>query len=142
MNTNKKLSVSSFLAAAALIATIGSANAGGQIHRLPTDYGTAYPAYEIRIASMPTAGHMLTIQLVDKQTGQLITNADVSMQHLAWRGMKAVPQYAPVLVALDPDGRGNFVCMREHLRSGERIVVRAHVNGEQGGTWSTLALSI
>ena len=117
------------------------ATAGGPAHRLPADTGRTYPTYELRVVTMPAAGHMLTVQLVNKDTGQLVTNADVSMQHLVWLGYKAVPQSQMVLVALEPDGKGDYVCAREHVRRGERVVFRAHVTGEPSGTWTTLALN-
>ena len=90
---------------------------------------------------MPSAGHPLTVQVINKESGQPVTNADVSMQHWVWAGMKAVPQMQRVLVALDSDGRGNYVCMREHLRPGEQVTFRAHIPGDASGTWTTASLN-
>ncbi len=143
MNTGTKIAVriSTAFAFAALLASTVAVNAGGPPHRLPADYGRPVPVYEIKVVGMPSSGRPLTVEVVNKQTGELVTNAHVSMQHWAWIGMKAVPQTQLVLVALDPDGRGDYVCTREHLHPGERVTFRAHVPGEPSGTWTELALN-
>jgi hypothetical protein len=143
MNTNSKKTTvfGAIVAATALLASVGPASAGGPTHRMPANYGKPHQAYEIKIVSIPTAGHMLTVQLVNKQTDKIITDADVSMQHWVWKGMKAVPQTQMALVSLETDGHGDFVCSREHVRPEENVVLRAHVSGEPSRTWTTLTLN-
>ena len=141
MNTNLKNPVarSATFAAAALLATTMSASAGGQPPAMPADYGKTTPTYEIKVLGVPAADAPITVQLVNDATGQLVTNAHVTMQHAVWLGMKAAPQVQRVQVALEPDGRGNYVCAGAHLLNGEKIVLRAHVPGESSATWLTLA---
>jgi hypothetical protein len=143
MNTKSKKTnrISITLAAMAMIASIATANAGAPMHKLATSSDQPATTYEIKVVGMPSEGHPLTVQVINKQTGQLMSGADVSMQHLVWAGAKAVPQMQLRLIALDSDGRGDFVCLREHLRPGERVVIRAHVPGELSGTWTTVALN-
>ena len=140
-NTNRTIRISSVFAVAALLTSLVAANAGGPAHKLPTDFGQPTPSYEIKVVGMPSAGHPLTVQVVNRDTGQLVTNAQVSMQHLVWAGNKSVPQNQLLLVPLESDGRGDYVCMREHLRPGEHVTFRAHVSGDASGTWTTVALN-
>jgi hypothetical protein len=74
---------------------------------------------------------------VNVATGQPVANAHVSMEHAVWQGIKAAPQVQRVLVALEPDGRGDYICSRGPLPPGEKIVLRAHVPGESTATWKT-----
>ena len=140
MNTNlKNNALGALVAAAALLASVGSAIAGGQIHRMPADYGKTTPTYEFKVVGVPAADAPFTVQLVNDATGQLVENAHVTMQHSVWLGMKAAPQVQRVQVALEPDGRGNYVCASGHMLDGEKIVLRAHVPGESSATWLTVA---
>jgi hypothetical protein len=140
MNTNLKNTVfGAVIVAAALLASVGSANAGGQTHRMPADYGKTYPTYELKVVGVPAADAPFTVQLVNDATGELVANAHVTMQHSIWLGMKAAPQVQRVQVALEPNGRGNYVCASGHLLGGEKIVLRAHVPGESSATWLTVA---
>ena len=142
MNTNTKSTtrISAALATVALLATFAPANAGGPPHKLPINYDQPTATYEIKVVGMPSSGHPLTVRVINEETGQPVTNADVSMQHWVWAGVKAVPQMQHVLVALDSDGHGNYVCTREHLRPGEQVTFRAHVPGDASGTWATVSL--
>jgi hypothetical protein len=139
MNTNRKIATArrAAIVAAALLATAMAATAGGQRHVMPADYGQTHPTYEFRIVSLPSAATPLTVQLVNTAPGQPVANAHVTMQHMVWQGIKAVPQFQRVLVALEPDGRGDYVCARGPLPAGEKIVLRAHVPGESTATWKT-----
>lgn len=138
MNTRSKktIALSAAIVAAALFA--GPATAGGQTHRLPADYGKTYPTYEITVVNMPFEGSPLTVQLVNKDTGQLVTNAYVTMQHRHWLGVKGVPQYQRVQLSLTPDGRGDYVCQNGPLFAGDKIVLSAHVPGEPSSIWLTV----
>jgi hypothetical protein len=139
MNTTPKIAAARRAAfvAAAVFATAMAAGAGGQRHVMPADYGQSHPAYEFKIVSLPSAQTSLTVQLVNIATGQPVANAHVTMQHMMWRGIKAAPQFQRVLVALEPDGRGDYICSRGPLPAGEKIVLRAHVPGESTATWIT-----
>lgn len=138
-NLTKIAALGSAIVAATLIA--GSAYGGGQMHRMPADYGRTYPAYEFKVVSVPSAGTPLTVQLMNKDAGQLVADAHVTMQHSVWLGIKATPQVQRVQLALTPDGRGDYTCTRGGLIAGEKIVLRAHVPGEPSGTWTTIALN-
>ena len=127
--------------AAALLATVSAANAGGQAHVMPSDYGRTYPTYEFKIVGTPSAAAPFTVQLVNAATGQPVTNAHVTMQHTVWLGNKAAPQVQRVLVALEPDGRGDYGCLREHLRAGEQLTLRGHVPGESSASWDTVQVN-
>ncbi len=142
MNTNHKSHsvLPTIAVAAALLASVGSASAGGQRHVLPADYGKTYPIYEFKIVTESSGTTPLTVQLVNAETGQLVRNAHVSMRHTVWLGIKAVPQFQRTFLALQPDGRGDYVCSRGPLRAGERIVMRAHVPGESSATWETVVV--
>lgn len=135
----QKTALRATIAAAALFGTVVAASAGGQSHVLPADYGKTYPTYQFKIVSMPPAGTTLTVQLVNTETGQLVTNAHVTMQHTVSLGIKAVPQVQRILLPLEPDGRGDYVCSHGPLPSGDPIVLRAHVPGESSATWLTVA---
>jgi len=139
MNTNRKIAAacSAAFVAAALLAIVTAAGAGGQRHVMPADYGQTHPVYEFKIVSLPSAATPLTVQLANIATGQPVANAHVTMQHMVWQGIKAVPQIQRVLVALEPDGRGDYICSRGPLPAGEKIVLRAHVPGESTATWKT-----
>jgi len=141
MNTNLKNTVarSATFVAAALIAAATAANAGSPTHLMPADYGQAHPAYAFKIVGTPSAAAPLTIQLVNSATGLPVTNAHVSMQHTVWLGVKAAPQFQRVFVAMETDGRGDYVCASGHMLAGEKIVLRAHVPGESSATWFTVA---
>ncbi len=141
MNTNSKKTTmfGAVIMSAALLA--GTAVAGGQIHKLPADYGKTYPTYEFKIVNAPSARTPLTVQLVNRNTGQLVTDAHVTMQHTVWLGIKAAPQVQQVQLPLTPDGRGDYVCSRGTLRPGESVVLRGHVPGEPSATWTTIALN-
>lgn len=139
MNTNSMKSAIfvGALVAAALFA--GPSLAGGQIHRMPADYGKTYPTYEIRIVNVPSGSNTpLTVQVMNKEGGELVANADVTMQHRRWLGIKAVPQFQQVQLVLRPDGRGDYVCQNGPLLAGDKIVLRAHVPGEPSSTWLTV----
>jgi hypothetical protein len=125
--------------AAALLATVATANAGGRTHVMPADYGQTHPTYEFKVVSLPSAESPLTVQLVNVATGQPVANAHVTMRHTVWLGSKGSPQTQRVLVALQPDGRGDYICSRGGLLAGEKIVLRAHVPGESSATWVTVA---
>jgi hypothetical protein len=139
MNTNRKIAAarSAAFVAAALLTTVTAADAGGQRHVMPADYGQTHPAYEFKIVSLPSAATPPTVQFMNTATGQLVANAHVTMQHMVWQGIKTVPQFQRVLVALEPDGRGDYVCSRGPLPAGEKIVLRAQVPGESTATWKT-----
>ena len=77
------------------------------------------------------------VRLVNVATGLPVANAHVTMQHTVWLGIKAAPQIQRVLLALEPDGRGDYVCSRGALSAGEKLVLRAHVPGESTATWKT-----
>jgi len=141
MNTNMKNTVarSAAFVVAALLATVMAANAGSPTHLMPADYGQAHAAYAFKIVGTPSAAAPLTIQLVNSATGQPVTNAHVSMQHTVWLGVKAAPQFQRVFVAMETDGRGDYVCASGHMLAGEKIVLRAHVPGESSATWFTVA---
>ncbi|MDE1940162.1 MAG: hypothetical protein KGI68_14160 [Alphaproteobacteria bacterium] len=139
MNTNSKKTAifSGVIVATALLA--GPAAAAGSIHRLPAGYGETYPTYEIRIVNVPSGQSTpLTVQVVNKETGQLVTDAEVSMQHRHWLGIKGVPQYQRVQLELTPDGHGDYVCNNGPLLAGDKIVLRGHVPGEPSSTWLTV----
>jgi len=125
--------------AAALLATVTAAGAGGQRHVMPADYGQTHPTYEFKIVTAPSAQAPLTVQLLNVATGQPVTDAHVTMRHTVWLGIKAAPQVQHVLVALEPDGQGDYVCPSEHMRAGEELTLRAHVPGESSATWFTIA---
>jgi len=136
MNTNlKNTAARAAFVAAAFLATFAAANAGGQRHVMPADYGQSHPAYAFKIVTAPSAGTPLTVQLVNEATGALVTNAHVTMQHTVWLGIKAAPQTQRVLLALEPDGHGNYVCNRGPLPEGQQLVLRAHVPGVSAATW-------
>ncbi|MDE2135693.1 MAG: hypothetical protein KGJ49_13985 [Alphaproteobacteria bacterium] len=140
MNTNarKTTLIAAATIAAALLA--GPAVAGGQFHRMPADYGKMFPTYEIRIVNVPSGRTTpLTIQVINKETGELVTNADVTMRHRHWLGIKGVPQFQYVQLALKPDGRGDYVCPNGALFYGDKIILRAQIPGEPSATWVTLA---
>ena len=141
MNTNLKNTIarSTAFVAAALLAAVTAASAGSPRHLMPADYGQTHPAYAFKIVGTPSADAPLAVQLVNAATGQLVTNAHVSMQHTVWLGIKAAPQIQHVLVALESDGRGDYVCANGHMLAGEKIVLRAHVPGESSATWLTVA---
>jgi len=141
MNTNLKNTVarSAAFVAAALLAAVTAASAGAPRHLMPSDYGQTHPAYTFKIVGTPSAAVPLTVQLVNSATGQPVINAYVSMQHSVWLGVKSAPQIQRVFVALEPDGRGDYVCASGHMLSGEKIVLRAHVSGESTSTWVTVA---
>ena len=70
MNTNlKNNAFGAVIVATALLASVGSANAGGQTHRMPADYGKTTPTYEIKVLGMPAADAPVTVQLVNEATG-------------------------------------------------------------------------
>lgn len=140
-NTNGTTRIAVALATMALLTSFTAANAGSPQHKLAVSYDQQTATYEIKVVGMASAGHLLTVQVSNKETGQLVTNADVSMQHWVWAGIKAVPQMQRVLVALDSDGHGNYICMREHLRPSEQVTFRAHIPGDVSGTWTTIALN-
>ncbi|MDE2183990.1 MAG: hypothetical protein KGJ78_13305 [Alphaproteobacteria bacterium] len=136
MNTKSKRSLVLGVAISVVSLLSGPAAAGGQTHRLPAGYGKTYPIYEIRIVNVRSGqGGPLTVQVVNKDTGELITNAEVTMRHRRWLGIKAVPQYQGVQLALRPDGRGDYVCPNGPLNRGDKIVLSAHVPGEPSSTW-------
>jgi hypothetical protein len=139
-NTTKLTLISATIALTAMAASFAAANAGGPPHKLPADSERSAAVYDIKVVGIPSVGHPLIVQVVKKATGEAVTNADVSMQHWVWAGMKAVPQSRFVLVPLDTDGYGDYVCGREHLRPGDRVVIHAHVPGDASGTWATVAL--
>ena len=141
MNTNLKNTIarSAAFVAAALLATVTAANAGSPRHLMPADYGQTHPAYTFKIVGTPSATAPLTVQLVNAATGQLVTDAHVSMRHTVWLGLKAAPQFQHVLVALEPDGQGDYTCAGGHMLAGEKIVLRAHVPGQSSATWLTVA---
>ncbi len=143
MNTNRKTAAARRAAfvAAAVFATVTAAGAGGQKHVMPADYGQTHPAYEFKIVSLPSAATPLTVQFVNIATGQPVANAHVTMQHMVWQGNKAAPQTQRVLVALRPDGQGDYVCAAEHMRAGEQLELRAHVPGESSATWDTIRVN-
>lgn len=144
MNTNRKIAAArrAAIVAAALLATAMAANAGGQKHVMPADYGQTHPKYEFKIVSLPSGATPLTVQFVNTATGQPIENAHVTMEHTVWLGNKAAPQTQRVLVALRPDGQGDYVCAAEHMRAGEKFVLRGHVPGESSATWKTAQAGI
>ncbi len=136
MNTNSKRTAAFVGAFVATALFAGSAVAGGQAHRLPADYGKTSPTYEIRIVNMPSGETApLTVQVVNKETGQLVTDAEVTMQHRHWLGFKGVPRYRRVQLELKPDGHGDYVCNNGPLLAGDKIVLRAQVPGEPSSTW-------
>ncbi len=141
MNTNLKNTAArcATFVAAALLAVVTAASAGSPRHMMPSDYGQTHPAYAFKIVGTPSAAAPLTVQLVNTVTGKLVTDAHVSMLHTVWLGVKAATQIQHVLVAMEPDGRGDYVCASGHMLAGEKIVLRAHVPGESSVTWLTVA---
>lgn len=138
MNTTRTMLRAAFVAATVL-ATAVSASAGGQRHVMPADYGQTHPAYAFKVVGAPSAATPLTVQLVNAATGQPATDANVTMQHRRWLGVKGVPQFQYVQLALTPDGRGDYVCQNGPLFASEKIVLRAQVPGESSVTWLTVA---
>lgn len=139
MNTNSKKTAVLVGAIVATALFAGSAVAGGPMHKLPADYGKTYPTYEIHIVNVPSGQSTpLTVQVVNKETGQLVTDAEVTMQHRHWLGIKGVPQYQQVQLELTPDGHGDYVCNNGPLLAGDKIVLRAHVPGDPSSTWLTV----
>ncbi len=137
-NSKKNSVIVGAVVAAALLA--GPAIAGGQMHRMPADYGKSFPAYEIRLVNVPSDGAaLLTVQVVNKETGQLVTNANVTMRHRRWLGIKGVPQFQYVQLALTSDGRGDYVCENGPLLAPDKIVLSAQVPGESQTTWLSVA---
>ncbi len=126
--------------AAGLIGSLGSANAGGQIHRMPADANQANTAYDIRVVTMPGQGRPLTVQVINKNTRQAVTNAQVTMRHWTYAHIKGAPLPQNAMIPLDPDGHGGYVCTREHVGQGEHIIIRAQVPGEPPGTLTELTI--
>ncbi len=126
--------------AGALLTFTGVANAGGQFHKMPAEANQTDPAYEIRMVTMPGQGHPLTVQVINKQTGQPVTNAHVTMRHWVPGHVKNAPGPQQAMIPLEPDGHGGYVCTREHVGHGERVVLRAHVPGDLEGTWAELTI--
>ena len=135
MNTKHTMLRTAF-AATALLAMFAAANAGAPRHIMPADYGRTHLAYEFKVVGTPSANTPFVVQLSNTATGQLITNAHVTMQHTVWLGLKATPQVQRALIAMESDGNGNYVCADKH---GGQIVLRAQLPGESTGTWFTVA---
>ena len=137
MNT-KYATLRAAFAATALLAMLAAANAGAPRHVMSADYGRAHQIYAFKVIGTQSSDVPLVVQLLSTATGQPIANANVTMLHKVWLGPKAVPQIQRVLVAMEPDGKGNYVCADKH---GGQIVLRANVPGESSATWLTVASS-
>lgn len=141
MKTNlvKAFAFAVAFAAVAVVGSTGSAIAAtGQPHARPAAAATD-SAYDIRIV-MPITDGRLTVQVFNKQTGQLVPNAHVTMRHWVPGHAKNAPGPQQTMVPLDADGHGGYICTREHIGKGERVEVRAHVPGDFDGTWAELTI--
>ena len=118
--------------------TVSASAATGQPHARPAA-ATADKAYDIRLVTPITDGR-LTVQVINKQTGQPVTNAHVSMRHWVPGHAKNAPGPQHVMVPLESDGHGGYVCTREHIGKGERVEIRAHIPGDLEGTWAELTI--
>ena len=125
-------------ATAAVVGMGSAAIAAGRTHTLSATT-PADGAYDIKLVT-PIAAGRLTVQVVNKKTGELVTNAHVAMRHWVPGHKKNAPGPEQDMIPLESDGHGGYVCMREHVGHGERIVVRAHVPGDLEGTWSELTI--
>ena len=135
MNTKRTMLRTAFAATASL-AMFAAANAGAPRHIMPADYGRTHLAYEFKVVGTPSPDAPFVVQLLNTATGQPVVDAHVTMQHTVWLGLKAMPQVQRALVAMESDGKGNYVCADKH---GGQIVLRAQVPGESSGTWFTVA---
>jgi hypothetical protein len=124
-------------AAAALM--IAPALAGGPVHRMPSDYGQAEPAYQLKLVGAPVAGHPLVVALVDANGGQ-VRGGQVAMVHAVNRGLKASPMIQYVPEALAQDTNGNFVCMGRHHR-GEVVAFRGAGPAGKAPVWLNVTIS-
>jgi hypothetical protein len=138
-NFVRTFALSAAIATAAVVGVTGLASAAtGQPHTRPAA-AAAESAYDIRLVAPITDGR-LTVQVINKKTGQLVTNAHVSMRHWVPGHAKNAPGPQQAMVPLEPDGHGGYVCMREHIGKGDRVEVRAHVPGDLEGTWAELTI--
>ena len=118
------------LAAVLLLTT--PAVAGSPMHRL----AAAQPSYELKTDGAPQAGKPLFVTLVDRSSGQVMTDGQVAVLRPVYRGPKAVPSIQYEAEALPQTADGRFVCASEHHAAG--VTLRGAGPAGMSPVWLTL----
>lgn len=85
--------------------------------------------YRFEIIGQPS-GKTLTVRLVDKATGQPVSDARIFAIHRQWLPAKGEPRFLDRRIALTPNGNGAFTYESSDVQTGVTIRMVARIDDE------------